>query len=94
MITEEQSKNVAFCKNYLMEEIRKVVTNSNNFRDSLTGDIIVSIVYLDIFSSYLQDKKFDNLEEAWRFMQDIKGIIEKVSYVNNYLGRLQPKKVA
>lgn len=89
MLTEEQKKDTAYCKAMIVEEIAQAVENSNKLRDHLIKEVIVSIVYLKIFSAYLQEKKFESLEEAWKFMCDLKGIWEKVSYVNNYLARKQ-----
>ena len=96
MITEEQTKDIEFCKTMLTKEIEKIKINSDSIKEKLTQEVLVSIIYLKIFSDYLQEKKFENLEEAWRFMNDIKGIIEKTFYVNEYLKRisesLQEKK--
>lgn len=87
-MTEEQTSDVEFVKQALIAKISDVVALSAKLKDKLITEVIISIVYLKIFSAYLQEKKFDNLEEAWRFMNDTKGIIDKVFYVDNYMLRV------
>lgn len=89
MITIEQNQDIEYVKASLISEIEKVTTNSIPLKEQLTHEVLISIVYLKIFSAYLQEKKFENLEEAWKFMNDIKGIIEKIFYVNHFLYRLK-----
>lgn len=85
-MTEEQTKDIEYVKGSLILEIDNVVINSDKVKSELTREVLISIIYLKIFSAHLKEKRFDNLEEAWRFMNDIRGIIEKVFYVSNYLG--------
>lgn len=89
MITEEQKQDVDYCAKLLIEEVSKIVINSQAINKPLIPEVRMSIIYLKIFSAYLQEKKFESLEEAWRFMNDIKGIIEKIFYVNHYLTRIK-----
>lgn len=88
-ISAEQKKDIQYCKDILISEIDKVTTASDKFKDKLGSEIIMSLIYLKIFSSYLQQKKFKTIEEAWIFVNDSRTIIEKVFYVNNYLHRKQ-----
>ena len=94
MITQEQTQDIEFCRKKISAEIKKIEINSDKFTGKLSQEVLVSIVYLKIFSAYLQEKKFENLEESWRFMNDIKGIIEKVFYVNQYLLRVEESLIA
>lgn len=87
MITEEQTQDIEYCKKTLINEVEKINIISDKLKEHLTHEILISIIYLKIFSAYLQEKKFENLEEAWRFMNDMKTIIEKIFYVNSYLLR-------
>lgn len=89
MLTEEQSQDIEFCRDNIISEISSVLVNSDKLKHLLTKEVMISVVYLRIFSAYLQEKKFDNLEEAWRFMNDLKGIIEKVFYIAHYFERLK-----
>lgn len=88
MITEEQRNDAEFCKNLLIAEIEKVRINAGLLKDHIEPDAMIPIIYLKMFSAYLSEKKFESLEDAWRFMVDIKGIIEKISYVNSNFGRI------
>ena len=89
MITEDLKKEIQLCKDLFISEIEKIKINSDKFKDRITPDVLIPVVYLKIFSAYLSEKNFENLEDAWRLMGDIKGIIEKISYVNSYFLRIE-----
>lgn len=88
MITEEQNRDIEFCKKILIDEIVKIVSLSDKLKEKLTSEVLMSVVYLKIFSAYTQEKKIETLEESFNFMNSIKGVIEKIFYVNQYLQRL------
>lgn len=88
-MTPEQSKDLEFYKNLLITEIKKIETNSDKFKGHLPQDVLMSIIYMKISSAYLQEKKFENIEQAWTFVNDMRGIIDKISYVSNYLNRIE-----
>lgn len=85
MITEEKDNDIQYCRNMIIDEIKKMVVNTDAVKSQLSPEVLISIVYLKKFSSYLQDKKFETIDESWKFMQDLNGIVEKIFYVNNYL---------
>lgn len=89
MLTQEQNEDLDYCKKILTSEIDAVINNSEPFKARLSSEILISIIYLKTFSSYIQKQQFDNINEAWKFMNDIKGIIEKAFYVKHYILRLQ-----
>lgn len=89
MITEDLKKEVELCKSLFISEIEKIKTNSDKLKDHIKPDVLIPIVYLKIFSAWLTEKNFENLEDAWRLMNDIKGIIEKISYVNSNFQRIE-----
>lgn len=89
MITEEDEKEVELCKSILIVEIEKIKINSDKLKDYIKPDVMIPISYLKIFHSYLNEKRFENIEDAWRFMNDIRGIIEKISYVNSNFQRIE-----
>lgn len=88
MMTDEQKKDVNDVKEMLIKKISDIVEVSNKIPNGINQEAVISITYLKIFSAYLKEKKFESLEDAWKFMKDIKGIIEKCFYVNHYLIRL------
>lgn len=88
-ITEEQLRDIEFVKKAILEAAKKTQEKSEQLRQQLTSEVMISVVYIKFFSAYLQEKKFETLEDAWRFMNDVKGIIEKVFYVNHYLERVE-----
>lgn len=85
MITKEENEKIEYCRKMIIDEIQKMVINTEFFKQHLTPEVKISVIHLEIFSSYLKPKKFDTIEESWRFMEDLNGIIEKVFYVNNFL---------
>lgn len=84
MITQDQLTDIEYCKNLLIEEIEKIKSNSEKIKD-IRAEIRVSIIYLKFFSDYLKEKKYRTIEEGWWFMTEIKGINERIFFVNNYL---------
>lgn len=89
MLTEEQSADIEFCKKLVLSQINKIKEDSEKVKDKLISEVLLSIIFLKIFAAYLEEKKFENLEKAWRFLNDdIKGIIEKCFYVTHYLERI------
>lgn len=89
MITENQTKKLEYIKNILTSRIKRIILDADALKDKLAEEVNISLVYLEIFSDWLQEKKFETIEEAMRFMNDIKGIIEKIFYVDNYLNRVR-----
>lgn len=87
-ITEEQTKDIDFCKKTIQGFISKMFEDANKVKVNLSAEVWVSVVYLKIFSAYLEKQNFQTLEEAWRFMNDIKGIIDKVWYVYSYIDNI------
>lgn len=94
MLTEEQLGELDYCKKMISIEVGKVVAAASKIKDKLEPEAIVSIIYLKTFSSYLQDKKIENIGEFWVLMNDTRGIVEKISYVSHYLDRLTPPSQA
>lgn len=87
-MTPDQSKDIEFCKNLLIEEIEKIKSNSEKIKE-IRAEIRVSIIYLKYLSDCLKERKYNTLEEGWWFMNEIDGINERIFFVNNYLhGRL------
>lgn len=94
MISEELSKEVDYCKTVIQKEIDKTKSESEKFRKDgkleLPDEVVISIIYLKVFSEYIQQKKIDDINDAWRFMhEEVRGVSEKVYYVKSYLQRLQ-----
>lgn len=89
MLSQEQIEHIEYCRKNIISEIQKTVLNADKFQSILTLEGLIPIIYLKTCYSYLQEKKFENLEESWRFMNEIKGIFEKISFVNHYILRLQ-----
>lgn len=87
MMTEENTKDIEYIKNGLLDEISKMKGRAATLK-GLPREVMISVIYLKIFSAYLSEKKFESIEEAWKFMNDIKGIIDKIFYVNHYLDRV------
>lgn len=87
-MNEQQAKKVEFVRETLISKISEVVATSERLNGKLITEVLISITYLEIFSEYLKKQKFESIEDAWRFMGDIKGIIEKVFYVDNYMQRV------
>lgn len=87
-LTQEEKNDIQYCKDVLITDIEKISEKASKLK-KLDQEIKISIIFLKIFSSYLKNKKFRNIESAWKFMNDIKGIIEKVLYVKHYLARVQ-----
>lgn len=90
MLSEDQLKDIELYKKIILYEIQQVVTNSDKIKDRLLHENIMAIIYLKIFYAYLQERKFENIEEAWRFMNDARGVIDKILYVNHDLLRKEP----
>lgn len=88
-LTLEEKNNIEYVKDILLNDIKKATLQAEKFRSKLPKEVLISVVYLQIFAAYLKQKKFKNLEQAWQYMNDIKGIIEKVFYVNNYITRVK-----
>lgn len=86
MMTEEQSKDIEFVRGSLIKKIADLVASSTKLKE-LPEEVTITIIYLKIFASYLQEQKFNNLEEAWKLMTDTKGIIEKIFYADHYVFR-------
>lgn len=84
-LSKEEAEDIEFCRKMIMAEIKKVTARSYKVKDKLGPEIITSLIYLKIFASWLSVKTFRNIEEAWQYMNDIKGIIEKVFYISNYV---------
>ena len=84
-LTTEQNKDIDFCQKVLLGIVSKAVEDAEKVKSSLSAEGLVSMVYLKIFAACLKEQKFENLEEAWRYMNDIRGIIEKVWYVSSYI---------
>lgn len=89
MLTEDQTRDIDFCKNFLIKEISHIEEDYEKLKDKLTGETMVSIIYLKIFSAYTKEQKITTLEESFKFMNDMKGIVEKISYVNSYFKRVK-----
>lgn len=87
--TEEHIRDIEFVKTTLINVIKRTQEKSEKLQEHITSEVMISIIYIKIFSSYLQTKKFGTLEEAWRFMNDVKGVIEKVFYIEHYLSRVE-----
>lgn len=88
MLTADQTRDIEYIKKTLIKKIDQMVVDSDKIMDKLTPEVYMSVIYLKIFSAYLQEQNFTSLEEAWKFMNDIKGIIDKTYYVNFYLERV------
>lgn len=91
MITEELGKKLDACKSLIINEIAKTKATSDILKDHIKPDVMVPTLYLEVFALNLSEKKFENAEEALNFMNDIKGIIEKIAYVNVNLKRISEK---
>lgn len=90
MLTEEQTKDLEFCRDLLLDDIKKTVAESEAIKAKLTSEVLISLVYLKIFSAFMQEKgEFTSIEESWKFMNDIKTVIEKVYYVQHYIVRFK-----
>lgn len=88
-LSQEEKNNIEYVRGIILGDIKKVTILAEKYRVKLGKEILMSVVYLQIFAAYLKQKKFKNLEQAWQFMNDIKGIIEKVFYVSNYIERIK-----
>lgn len=84
-LSQEEKNNIEYVRDFILQEIKQTTLMADKVRVKLPKEILVSVVYLQIFASYLKKKKFKNLEQSWKFMNDIKGIIEKSFYVTNYI---------
>lgn len=89
MLTQAQTEDLEYCKKILLLEIDKITQSAEPLKARLTSEVLISLIYLKTFSAYIQEKQFDNLEDSWKFMNDIKGIIEKTFYVKHYVMRLE-----
>lgn len=90
-LTKEQLQDIDYAKKTLLTELHKLVFIALKVRDKIHKDapeIMIAVIHLKFFGDHLQKKKFRNIEEAWDFMNNLKGIVEKMSYVNNYLKRV------
>lgn len=88
-LSQEEFEDIEFCKKMILDEIQKVTVRSYKVKIRLSKEVLTSLIYLKIFASYLKTKKFRNVEEAWRFMNDLKGITEKVFYISNFVYRIE-----
>ena len=92
-LSEEQITDIEFVKNTLIAEIKKIQQNSDKLKELFDDEIKMSIIHLKFFSAYLQEKKFETIEDAWLFENnDAKGIIQKIMYVSGRILRLGPTK--
>lgn len=87
-LNEEQIKDIEFCKKTFIQEINTIAIDSAKIKIKLEREYLISVIYLKTFSAYLQELKIENVEQAWKFMNDIKGITEKITYVQHYIYRL------
>lgn len=87
-MTDPQNKQVHICKTILTQEIDKIKIHADKLKDYIKPDASIPIAYLVIFSDYIKEKKIDDLEEAFKFMKEIGGIIEKINYVNENFNRI------
>lgn len=89
-LSEAEKKDIEFVKNTLITEIKKVQKNSDKLKERLDDETLMSVIHLNFFSAWLQQKKFKTLKEVWDFLnKDEKGIIQKIFYVGNYLLRIE-----
>ena len=93
MITEKQLQRMEFCKKVLSGQIDTMIINSDKVKNKLTDEVLMSIAYLETFYDYLKEKNFENTADCWKFMNDIKGVIEKIFYVDNYLKRVEQSSI-
>lgn len=87
MLTEEQKNEIEFAQTIYIQQVKECTDNADKIKHHLTNEVLLSVSYLKMFRWWLEAQKFDNLEHAWRFMNDIRGIIEKIFYVNQYIYR-------
>lgn len=96
-LTKEQLQDLNYCKDTLLTELKKLVWLVTKLKDKIHKDapeIMIAVIHLKMFADLLQKKKFKNVEQGWEFMNNLKGIVEKMSYVNNYLKRVAASKQA
>lgn len=90
-LTKEQLQDIEYVKKTLLTELHKLVFIALKVRDKIHKDapeIMIAVIHLKFFGDHLQKRKFRNIEDAWDFMNNLKGIVDKMSYVNNYLKRV------
>ena len=88
-LTTEQTQEIDFCKKTLMGFISTILKDADSIKSELSAEVLITIVYLKIFSAYLEKQQFESLEEAWRFMNDIRGIIDKIWYVDGFISNVK-----
>lgn len=90
MITEARIKELEFVKNLLLKDIEKTVAAADTIKDKLTSEVLISLTYLNMFSDHIKERPtFSTVEDGWKFMNDIKTVIEKVYYVSHYIVRFK-----
>lgn len=88
-MTEEQIQDISFCKKTMITLIEEIIINADKVKSEITQEVWVSIIYLKFFSVWVPTQKIDTIDESWKFMNDIKGIVEKIFYVSNNLKRIK-----
>lgn len=88
MLTQDLIQEIEYCKKTISADIEDILKASDIIKNQLTKEVLISLSYVRIFSAYMNNKKFENIDEAWIFMNDIKGITEKIFYINHYIKRV------
>ena len=90
MLTEEQTKDIEFCKTVIITYIGNTIVKSDKLKEHLPKEVLMSIVHLKIFRDCFKEKQFENIEEAWRFMRDdMNSIVAKIFYANEDIKRVE-----
>ena len=83
MLTQEQTKDVEFCKTVIITYIGSTIVKSDKLKEHLPKEVLMSIVHLKIFRDCFKEKKFENIEESLKFMRDdMNSIVAKIYYAN------------
>lgn len=89
-MNENLKKDIEYVKGILIPKIKSVTESTERLKQKLTAEVLMSAVHLRIFSAYLEQKEFVNVEDSWRFMNDdVKGVVEKIFYITHYLDRVK-----
>ena len=88
-LSVQGKNNIDYIRGILLDDIKKTTIQAEKFRVKLPKEVLMSVSYIQIFAEYLEAEKFKTVKQAWQFMNDIKGIIEKVFYVSNYIKRVK-----
>lgn len=90
MLSTEQTKDIDFCKTFIIAKITDLVETADRVKERITPEAKVSIIHIKIFRDCFKDKEFETIEQAWIFMrEDMKSIAEKISYASYNLLRIQ-----